>query len=1728
MSFILPQQVIWRHLAHVPETSLETIGFVHRPSIVMEHDEDDEDAEQRPNKKRKDEVEANLKFNEEESPPQVAGDGLYSVINNEIREHVRAVVSEIGMRERGKDVQFAVDERLANLPINYLVAIEGHLLGASSILSTTKFNSLVERGVAGLNGNYEMALARCNESRYLRLMIEGDYIAVEENAKPSNILGGAQEDALPDVTSDSKPGHPVASIIPKASPHSIVCDFEGRKFRLDGSQVVLQRTKYSKRNLKGSLAIGNERRKRLRGNTMLLVVQHMLRFMGADNHLAGTDSGLLLGGYKPIARYFEGGRKSFPFLKLDIAPVNIETMFARTAFALQSNLANRLNRCKLTGDGQTLELLGQSCMAWRQDVDLGMNLCKKSVVCDQRMGDSSRSSTLYDIDKPNTATRFGLAKDHMNSATNRVFHDSLCEFFQSQGAGTRFHNQYMVGKGAVEVRTHKIGNASPEENPVEDSNNTSIDSDKEQSDTTAATCEEAAVWMIKDPITATLQEEIIREVNKLSFIASSQEVGSNTKVKSRYYRMATNCDKGGLFQLSSDPRLIECERMDAIERKLVDLVSSLMEEQDRVVSEANPGKKMCRWVHSKTMCQVTVGTTKDSTYGKHTDCGLHHNHEMGEAHSADSDMEREMLKRLPPDSLMRVATLVLSTCDGTNAKLQFTEPGSDKVVMSLETTNNCLHIQGYGCQRYLRHQVVPVAVSSDLNLEEQGTKNGVRLVFSFRYSIDKDDDDLISAILEGDGRLKQGNTRGDYTATGVVDAIEKGCRPHVRGKSDNDPVHAPCPPPDGGLGLFDPTLELLNQCGGGDKPKRLVQDSIPCDQASVRQSTENDKSTFKDKQQLWTRVTSSAFLKALNRKKIRVQLHHTIPPKKKEATKVGRKVQVCVGRAPRLHVVTNYGHGDPMEALKVLEVGDVLAENTVREHYGIPCNEHTSPPWSCVHEAMLNCIIVAQDYKNDYASIRRIQEQIQAGIYNPNEEDDLFWVGGSGGAPEDYGNRPIDLSQIAMREKMARYVLPHTQSPKSAMNECLLSLVGRQGMVALFAHPLDATSVTGRDEKKLQFLGHYTATGSTTGNNWTDKKIVEFATNLPGKGHDKARVKSALWLKADGCIRATFRFAGIDSTSTPENTPAATSDCQTDGGGGGDRKPKATQLPPFEEAVTTNDHAGTCDDRPSEDECSLSSGESDDWQLGKLDLDGEIAKVNLGYTSSKGHLTNDAVLDDPDDPFGLILEVADTTSMAGKFIKEGHFGLLFQDTPEEKKRPLAEKLTVSSYSMFSFLARLSVGASYRLTRSHLVDGHRDGIERAGYLLPERDQKFRHLGRVVQRTPSPFPIRTYDLGTQFQRECANSSHPLLFGHDQSTGDYGMPALSELHRNVVKDLLLTTLIVRTTGRVEHLREYLEYTEQHAAENNRGWKRLFQSSDCRLLPLYISSSSAKRDATEAYVQKESMSPWLSEQFKESLPFAIRASPKSYSEYLANVEGELDDFVELIKSEDHRDREAVVKRLSSILHAASTVGKQENRANCMFMSHQMIADLEEVVSGPAGRGTSPFTGDYVWAGYGGKQGYIALDHSVLMERDCSGPGYKRWHNDHSPKLLIEACQKLRGNLENEVDDVHLSLMGLRKTGNKVRVRLTGRRLGLNDVEHMLCKVYLSCTRARGSRAHGTSRAWRNFCWPPKRQDTVCSTHLKDTINQFIINRYESAILEPSETGCGGLHVLGHPFSDL
>ena len=209
------------------------------------------------------------------------------------------------------------------------------------------------------------------------------------------------------------------------------------------------------------------------------------------------------------------------------------------------------------------------------------------------------------------------------------------------------------------------------------------------------------------------------------------------------------------------------------------------------------------------------------------------------------------------------------------------------------------------------------------------------------------------------------------------------------------------------------------------------------------------------------------------------------------------------------------------------------------------------------------------------------------------------------------------------------------------------------------------------------------------------------------------------------------------------------------------------------------------------------------------------------------------------------------------------------------------------------------------------------------------------------------------------------------------------------------------------------------------------------------------------------------------------------------------------------------------------------EKTSSLMFITHQIVADLEELVSKIGDWGVLPFRGDFVWPGYGGREGFTAMDHKQILARECSGPGYKDLNTKKSPGYLTDLCQILKQDMEREVPNLMLAMLGVEKVKGLLRVTLTGRYISLSDFEHLMCKVYMGCTRSRGTRSGGAPKPWRNYCWPSKNEDTVGNLWFQDVINTTIVRAYELATTGSREEtggqpGSWVLPVLEHPFCDI
>ena len=72
------------------------------------------------------------------------------------------------------------------------------------------------------------------------------------------------------------------------------------------------------------------------------------------------------------------------------------------------------------------------------------------------------------------------------------------------------------------------------------------------------------------------------------------------------------------------------------------------------------------------------------------------------------------------------------------------------------------------------------------------------------------------------------------------------------------------------------------------------------------------------------------------------------------------------------------------------------------------------------------------------------------------------------------------------------------------------------------------------------------------------------------------------------------------------------------------------------------------------------------------------------------------------------------------------------------------------------------------------------------------------------------------------------------------------------------------------------------------------------------------------------------------------------------------------------------------------------------MFVAHQIVADLEELLSIDGDTYASPFFGELVCPGYGGKSGFSVIDHELLFWQMLKSVGSSSLPSQRSEALLL------------------------------------------------------------------------------------------------------------------------------
>jgi hypothetical protein len=189
-----------------------------------------------------------------------------------------------------------------------------------------------------------------------------------------------------------------------------------------------------------------------------------------------------------------------------------------------------------------------------------------------------------------------------------------------------------------------------------------------------------------------------------------------------------------------------------------------------------------------------------------------------------------------------------------------------------------------------------------------------------------------------------------------------------------------------------------------------------------------------------------------------------------------------------------------------------------------------------------------------------------------------------------------------------------------------------------------------------------------------------------------------------------------------------------------------------------------------------------------------------------------------------------------------------------------------------------------------------------------------------------------------------------------------------------------------------------------------------------------------TEDY-RESKITQWISEQHFYSIPDATKMFPY-FCDFLKAVVSDLTEVVDQMTSES-TSREETVILLSNYLRDCC-VSSQRN-GNFIFLSQQIIADVEEIFDFPYGRvlakGLKP--------GIGSIQGNIMLKNGGLKGGSFSS-----------------TLSAIVSYFEESASDEELSILGYRRVTDAdkplVLNVVNGRPFNSTDAEHFLCKCWL------------------------------------------------------------------------
>jgi hypothetical protein len=165
---------------------------------------------------------------------------------------------------------------------------------------------------------------------------------------------------------------------------------------------------------------------------------------------------------------------------------------------------------------------------------------------------------------------------------------------------------------------------------------------------------------------------------------------------------------------------------------------------------------------------------------------------------------------------------------------------------------------------------------------------------------------------------------------------------------------------------------------------------------------------------------------------------------------------------------------------------------------------------------------------------------------------------------------------------------------------------------------------------------------------------------------------------------------------------------------------------------------------------------------------------------------------------------------------------------------------------------------------------------------------------------------------------------------------------------------------------------------------------------------------------------------------------------------------------NENSDDRAYCVEYLSRYL--LDTLERErlhiQERAQCAdktnFLAHQIVCDLEEIYVEPFGA----VSANSIVIGYGAREGL------KMCNRMLSSTDFATGRSMSNMDMIKEMTELIQSHIKKPTASQCRTMLGCYVDINGVvRVLLNGRPLGVQDVEHYMCKLYIGVSKTMSSR---------------------------------------------------------------